>query len=73
MVAQVRMVTKRAAIYCRVSTDDQAEHGYSLEDQEKKGHAQAIAKDWAVVEDRYVDEGVSGTTGNRPALNRPGV
>jgi len=70
MVPQVRAVTKRAAMYCRVSTDDQAEHGYSLEDQEKKGHAQAVAKDWEVVEDRYVDEGVSGTTGNRPALKR---
>ena len=62
--------TKRAAIYARVSTDDQAENGYSLEDQERKGQAQAIAKGWVVVEDRYVDDGYSGTLRHRPALDR---
>ena len=61
---------KRAAIYARVSTDDQAENGYSLDDQERKGQAQALAKGWVVVTDRYVDDGYSGTLRHRPALDR---
>ncbi len=59
--------TRRAAVYARISTDDQAEHGYSLHDQGRKGLAQADAKGWAVVDTPYVDDGVSGTLRHRPA------
>jgi site-specific DNA recombinase len=58
---------KRMAIYCRVSTEDQAENGYSLEDQKRKGQLQAEMKDWIALEP-YVDEGISGTLRDRPAL-----
>ncbi len=62
--------TRRAAVYARVSTDDQAENGYSLHDQGRKGQAQADAKGWTVVDTPYVDDGVSGTLRHRPALDR---
>src|SRR5579862_6654137 len=54
-------------IYCRVSTEEQAEKGYSLDTQEK------LCRDFAQrsgfhVEGVYRDEGKSGTTLGRPAL-----
>jgi len=61
---------KRAAIYCRVSTDDQAENGYSLADQERKGRAKVADEGWSLVGEAYVDEGISGVVSDRPALNR---
>ena len=56
-----------AVIYCRVSTDEQAEQGYSLDAQEK------LCRDFAgrngyQVRAVYRDEGRSGTTLERPAL-----
>ncbi len=60
---------RNAAIYIRVSTEDQAERGISLNAQEE------FLKDWAfkenfVVFDSYVDGGYSGSTLERPALQR---
>lgn len=59
----------RAAIYLRVSTDDQATEGYGLDVQRERCRAQAIAKGMQVVA-QYADEGLSGTlpVANRPAL-----
>ena len=64
--------TKRVGIYCRVSTDEQAEQGYSLEDQETKARAMAVAKGWEVAGEPYIDDGYSGTLSavHRPALKR---
>lgn len=70
MVTDVLPKTKRAAIYARVSTDDQSEYGYSLDDQEKKGRAQIIARDWTLGHEPYIDDGISGTLRHRPALDR---
>jgi site-specific DNA recombinase len=39
----------RVAIYCRVSTQEQAEHGTSLESQREKCEEYATAKGWAIV------------------------
>ncbi len=66
------MDTKRVGIYCRVSTDEQAESGYSLEDQNTRCRAQTVAKGWEGVGEPYIDDGVSGTLGiaHRPALKR---
>ncbi len=70
MVAETQV--KRAAIYCRVSTDEQAEHGYSLADQQERGRASIASRgrNWAPVEESYIDDGVSGTLRHRPALDR---
>lgn len=53
-------------IYCRVSSEEQANHGYSIEDQLAKCREKAGTHD--VVE--YVDPGVSGQFLDRPALNK---
>ena len=59
----------RAAIYVRVSTEDQAEQGYGLDVQYARCRALATAKDLQVVAE-YADEGISGTKG---ASARPGL
>ncbi len=57
----------RAAIYCRVSSDDQVK-GYSLITQEQE--CSARAKDIGATEiDAYIERGVSGDALDRPALN----
>jgi len=59
----------KAAIYCRVSTDEQAEHGTSLTTQEERCRAHVEAQSWTLVE-VFVDAGESGAKGSRPALDR---
>jgi DNA invertase Pin-like site-specific DNA recombinase len=58
---------QKAVIYCRVSTEEQAETGHSLETQEKFCRQFAQRSGYAVV-GVYRDEGKSGTTLDRPAL-----
>jgi site-specific DNA recombinase len=50
----------RAAIYLRVSTDEQAASGLGLASQQERCRALALAKGWTMV-GLYSDEGVSGT------------
>jgi DNA invertase Pin-like site-specific DNA recombinase len=60
----------RAAIYARVSTEDQAAEGTtSIEDQLWLNRGYADRKGWAVVAS-FKDEGVSGTTDSRPDWQR---
>lgn len=59
----------RVAIYTRVSTEDQAKEGYSLEAQRERLEAYCLARDWTVAE-RYVDDGHSGRNTRRPAYQR---
>ena len=59
----------RAAIYLRVSTEDQAREGYSLEAQRKRLTAYCKARGWDVA-DVYVDDGHSGRSVKRPAYAR---
>lgn len=59
----------RAAIYIRVSTEEQALRGYSLDDQLEACVARARAKgatSWEV----FADEGHTGTTLHRPGLEK---
>jgi len=58
---------QKALIYCRVSTEEQAQEGYSLETQEKYCREFAKNNGYKVV-GVYHDKGKSGTTLDRPAL-----
>ena len=58
----------RVAIYCRVSTDEQAESGFSIPEQKRELLAHAEREGWEVV-DTIVDDGYSGAVGVRPGLN----
>jgi site-specific DNA recombinase len=59
----------RAALYARVSTEDQAREGYSIPAQVKRLQAYCKAKGWAVASE-YVDDGFSGRDVTRPAYQR---
>lgn len=61
-----RGVTTHAIGYIRVSTDDQADHGASLEAQRTALRAEADRRGASL--DILADEGASGKTMNRPAL-----
>lgn len=54
------------AVYARVSTEEQAKHGFSLQDQIRACREKAASTE--ILE--YVDDGVSGEFLNRPALTR---
>lgn len=54
------------AIYARVSTEEQARNGYSLQDQIRA--CRKLANSGDIIE--YVDEGISGEILDRPALSR---
>ena len=57
----------QAAAYLRVSTDEQAENGYSLQMQRERITAQIAAKGWQLYR-VYEDGGQSGGKLERPAL-----
>ncbi|NLB18806.1 MAG: recombinase family protein, partial [Syntrophomonadaceae bacterium] len=57
----------RAAVYARVSTEEQAQHGYSLAEQ--KDSCTQRAKELGATEVLvFADEGISGATMDRPGL-----
>lgn len=58
---------KRVFVYLRVSTDLQAEEGYSLGEQEARLRKYCEAMDWILVK-IYTDGGFSGGDMERPAL-----
>ncbi|UOF90728.1 recombinase family protein [Fodinisporobacter ferrooxydans] len=60
---------KRIAIYCRVSTDEQAKEGVSLEEQRTRLQAYCRAMGWTVEIVEFIDDGYSAKNLNRPALN----
>ena len=59
----------RAAIYSRVSTEDQAKEGFSLQAQRERLEAYCKARDWEASAS-YVDDGYSGRETKRPAYQR---
>ena len=59
----------RVAIYTRVSTEDQAKEGFSLEAQRERLQAYCLARDWPVAA-TYIDDGHSGRNTKRPAYQR---
>ncbi|MCL2608178.1 MAG: recombinase family protein [Methanomassiliicoccaceae archaeon] len=56
----------RAALYARVSTEDQAKEGFSLDAQMKKLEAYCRSREWKPA-GRFIDEGYSGRNVDRPA------
>lgn len=60
---------KRAALYCRVSTEDQAREGVSLRAQQESMLAFCKSQGWSVA-DIYLDDGYSASKLDRPALGR---
>ena len=57
------------AVYTRVSTDDQAREGFSLDAQKERLAAYCEAQSWEIV-DYYIDDGHSGRNTKRPAYQR---
>jgi site-specific DNA recombinase len=59
------------ALYIRVSTDKQANEGYSLEAQREKLNAYCLAQGWPVDDAHiYVDSGISAKSTDRPDYQR---
>ena len=59
----------RAALYARVSTDDQAVEGFSLDAQIKRLEAYCRVRGWEIAGE-YRDEGFSGRNTRRPEYDR---
>lgn len=57
------------AIYTRVSTDEQAQEGYSIAEQETTLRTYCQLREWQVY-DVYSDPGFSASNINRPAMQR---
>ena len=60
---------KKAAIYIRVSTIEQAQEGYSIGEQKERLIAYCKAQDW-IIADIYIDGGYSGSNLKRPAIQK---
>jgi len=60
---------RQAVIYCRVSTQEQADSGLGLESQERRCRGYCDAQGWEVA-GFYVDAGVSAKSLNRPELEK---
>ena len=63
------MDSVRAVLYMRVSTDEQAQRGYSIPDQRRELRAYAEREGYRVVEE-VLDDGYSGASPDRPGLHR---
>lgn len=59
----------RALIYTRVSTQEQANEGISLDNQLEKIKAYCFARSWQVI-DVIIDDGYSGKNLNRPGMQK---
>ncbi|MEG1143132.1 MAG: recombinase family protein [Bacilli bacterium] len=60
----------KTAIYVRVSTEDQAKEGFSINAQKEKLTAFCKLKQWSIY-DYYIDEGISAKNiKDRPEINR---
>lgn len=57
----------KAALYVRVSTEEQATEGYSISAQTQRLKAYCVAQDWSI-SGIYIDEGISAKDMNRPKL-----
>ncbi|MEK5333555.1 recombinase family protein [Lysinibacillus sp. FSL W8-0992] len=56
----------KCVIYVRVSTEEQAKHGFSIAAQIEKLEAYCVSQGWEIVEEPYIDDGYSAKDLNRP-------
>ena len=63
------MLRLRGALYARVSTEDQAAEGTSLDAQVDRCRSYIADRGWTTVGE-FVDRGVSGALSSRPALDQ---
>lgn len=61
-------MNRKVAIYVRVSTTNQAEEGYSVQEQQNALNKYAEAMGWTIYKE-YIDAGFSGGKLERPAIN----
>lgn len=61
--------TMKVGIYIRVSTQEQANEGYSIDAQTDRLTSYCKSRDWSIY-NTYVDGGFSGSNTNRPALQQ---
>jgi site-specific DNA recombinase len=61
---------RSVALYCRVSTDEQAREGVSLEEQQERLKAYCRAMGWSDQVTIFVDDGFSAKNLDRPELKR---
>jgi DNA invertase Pin-like site-specific DNA recombinase len=69
MTPKTATTPRRAVAYVRVSTEEQVQSGYGLEDQERKTTAAIAAKGWQLVEVVH-DDGASAKSLDRPGVQR---
>src|SRR5262245_46701220 len=62
------MAHETAVLYARVSTDEQADHGYGLQSQLRELRALAKERGYTIGAE-YVDDGWSGALLDRPKLD----
>ncbi|MCD7753322.1 MAG: recombinase family protein [Clostridiales bacterium] len=63
------MNTDTIAIYVRVSTQEQAKEGYSVDEQRERLRKYCEAHDWKLIKE-YVDPGFSGAKLERPSIQQ---
>src|SRR6185437_2227473 len=69
MMVQDHLLSKRAALYARVSTTRQAEGELSIPDQVRHGEDYCASRGWQVIE-AFIEPGASGTDERRPEFQR---
>ncbi len=65
MINRIEEQIENVAIYTRVSTEEQANEGFSLESQLERLRAYCKAREWNITKE-YVDPGYSGRNTRRP-------
>ena len=63
------MMNIKTGVYIRVSTEEQAKHGFSIRAQSEKLINYAQIKEWDIY-DIYIDEGLSGKNLERKEIKR---